>query len=582
MAQINPVVGDLEGNRKLIVQQIRSARRKGVQLLTFPELAVTGYPPKDLLLKPAFIQENLSCVRKIVPETRGICVVLGFVDYSDDLYNAAAILHDGQWIGTQYKIYLPNYDVFDENRYFQAGTKSVLFKLDILLFGVNICEDIWFPGGPTMAMAQSSAEVVVNISASPFHAGKAGMRRQMLATRAKDNRIILLFNNLVGGQDDLVFDGRSMILNHRGEVTARGAAFAEDLVIADLNLDAIRHERLTSPRNRRDVLEARTSGRLLSTIHSQGITHRPEGENCLHKMDLHQNPFLLRESREVYNPYREIYQALLLGLSDYVRKNGFQKVVLGISGGIDSALTAALAADALGPENVVGVAMPSSISSQESVEDAEILARNLGIALLKIPIQETLDTFLRMLSGSFENRERDVTEENLQARIRGVVLMSLSNKFGYLVLSTGNKSEVAVGYSTLYGDMAGGLAAISDVPKTLVYKLAEYRNGMGEAPVIPLRILEKPPSAELAPGQKDSDTLPDYEVLDGILHAYVELGESSEEIRALGYEKETVKRVIRMIDRNEYKRQQAAPGIRITPKAFGSGRRLPITNQYQG
>lgn len=582
MAQMNPVVGDLEGNLDRIVRGIRSARRKGVQLLSFPELVVTGYPPKDLLLKPVFIRRNRECVNKLLGETRGMCVILGFVDYADDLYNAAAVLHDGKWIGTQHKILLPNYDVFDENRYFQAGVRSTLFDLDCALFGVTICEDLWFPGGPTMDMARSGAEIVINISASPFHAGKGKVRQQMVATRAMDNLVILMFNNMVGGQDDLVFDGRSIIANQQGHLIAEGKAFEEDLVVADLNLEDIRHDRLKSPRNRRKALDAKLSGKVLTVVPSTGTTRRGARSDCRRKLDVRRNPFQLSEVHEVYNPYEEVYQALRLGLRDYAAKNNFRKVVIGISGGIDSALTATLAADALGARNVLGVAMPSRISSRESLEDAKILAKNLGIRLQIIPVHDIYEVFLGAFAGIFKGRKKDATEENIQARIRGVTLMALSNKFGYLVLSTGNKSEVGVGYATLYGDMAGGLAVLSDVPKTLVYRLAEYRNRLGKRPVIPERVLTKPPSAELAPGQKDSDTLPDYEILDGILHAYVELDKSASEIVALGYDAKTVKEVIRMIDRNEYKRQQASPGIRITPRAFGSGRRLPITNKYRG
>ncbi len=579
MAQINPVVGDLDGNLKKIVRWIRKARKAGVQLLTFPELALTGYPPKDLLLKPSFIQKNLDCVQKIVPETQGLCVILGFVDYQDDLYNAAAVLHDGVWLGTQHKIYLPNYDVFDENRYFQAGVESRLYALDRALLGVNICEDIWFPGGPTMDMARSGAEVVINISASPFHAGKAPNRQQMISTRARDNLVFLLFNNLVGGQDDLVLDGRSLMVNPQGEAIARGRAFEEDLVMADLNLDEVRHERLKSPRNRRSVVEARKSGTLLPVVTSRGATAEP-GKKSAGGRRPAPPPYTLHT--ELPDPCEEIYQALTLGLADYAAKNNFKKVLIGISGGIDSALTAALATDAVGAANVLGVFMPSAISSRESAEDAQALAKNLGIALKTIPIQEGFDALLKTLAPSFKGRPRDTTEENIQARLRGIILMALSNKFGYLVLSTGNKSEVAVGYATLYGDMAGGLSVLSDVPKTQVYKLSAYRNGLGRRPVIPERILTKAPSAELSPGQKDSDSLPDYEILDGILHAYVERDASADEIAALGYDRATIRQVIGMIDGNEYKRQQAAPGIRITPRAFGTGRRLPITNKYRG
>ncbi len=578
MAQINPVVGDLDGNRKKIVRWIRKARKTGVQLLTFPELALTGYPPKDLLLKPSFIQKNLDAVEKIVPETRGLCVVLGFVDYQDDLYNAAAVLHDGVWLGTQHKIYLPNYDVFDENRYFQAGIESRLFALDCALLGVNICEDIWFPGGPTMDMAKSGAEVVINISASPFHAGKAPNRQQMISTRANDNLVFLLFNNLVGGQDDLIFDGRSLLLNPQGETIARGRAFEEELVMADLNLEEVRHERLKSPRNRRSVFEARKHGTLLPVITSRGATARPTGRTA----DALKPELPRKLLAAPPDPCEEIYRALILGLTDYAAKNGFKKALIGISGGIDSALTAVLATDALGAGNVLGVFMPSAISSRESAEDAKALAKNLGIVLKTVPIRESFDALLKTLKPLFKGRPRDTTEENIQARLRGIILMALSNKFGYLVLSTGNKSEVGVGYATLYGDMAGGLSVLSDVPKTQVYKLAAYRNDLGRRPVIPERILTKAPSAELSPGQKDSDSLPEYEILDGILHAYVERDASADEIAALGYDRATIRQVIGMIDGNEYKRQQAAPGIRITPRAFGTGRRLPITNKYRG
>ncbi|PIS36761.1 MAG: NAD+ synthase [Nitrospirae bacterium CG08_land_8_20_14_0_20_52_24] len=580
MAQINPVVGDLDGNRKKMVEWIRAARKKGVQLLSFPELAVTGYPPKDLLLKPDFIRKNLECLQKILPETKGICVIVGFVDYTDDLYNAAAVLHDGQWIGTQHKILLPNYDVFDEHRYFRQGAQSFLFDMDCALFGVTICEDIWFPDGPAVELARNGAELVVNISASPFHAGKAGMRREMIATRARDHLAVLMFNNMVGGQDDLVFDGRSLIADQQGHLISLGKAFEEDLIVSDLNLDDVRHDRLKNPRNRRRTLETKLNARPLTVIASTGITRSLDKGTCRKKLDITENPFLLREVHEAYHPYEEVYSALKLGLSDYARKNGFRKVVIGISGGIDSALTAALAVDAIGADHVIGVSMPSRITSRDSVEDAKILAGNLGIRLKIIPIHDIYDAFAAALSKIFKGKKRDVTEENIQARIRGVILMALSNKFGYLVISTGNKSEVGVGYATLYGDMAGGLALISDVPKTLVYKLADYRNSLAEQPVIPERIMTKPPSAELSPGQKDSDTLPDYEILDGILHAYVELDESASDIVGLGYDQKTVRRIIRMIDKNEYKRQQAALGIRITPRAFGSGRRLPITNKY--
>ena len=580
VAQADFVVGDIRGNLETIRAWIARARRRGVQLLVFPELAVTGYPPKDLLRKPEFVRRNVEAAASLARATRGLCVVVGFVELADDLYNAAAVFHDGRWIGTQRKRVLPNYDVFDEERYFQAGDRSLLFELDRVRLGVNICEDIWFPGGPTVELATSGAEVVVNISASPFHAGKAAARTRMMGTRARDNLVFLVFANLVGGQDELVFDGRSMVIDPEGRCLARGKAFAEDLVVADLNLEQVQHQRLANPRNRRKVREARRAGRILEAVVSPGRTRATAARDC-RKGDAPEPPWKEASPPPAAEPVEEIYEALRLGVADYARKNGFGSAVVGLSGGIDSALTATLAADALGPRKVLGVAMPSAVSSPESLEDARRLARNLGIRLEEIPIEPIFRAYREALARIFGRRRPDVTEQNLQARIRGALLMALSNKFGHLVLSTGNKSEVGVGYATLYGDMAGGLAVLADVPKTLVYALARFRNARGESPVIPRRILQKPPSAELAPGQKDSDDLPDYAVLDGILHAYVERDESAAEIAARGYDPAVVARVVAMVDRNEYKRQQAPPGIRITPRAFGSGRRLPITNRYR-
>ncbi len=521
LAQINPTVGDLDGNAGKIVQYIKEAREQGADLVIFPELAVTGYPPKDLLLKPSFIEKNKEKFDEIVKETEGIACIFGFVDEVDGkLFNAAALAHDKRVIGAPHKANLPNYDVFDEKRYFCEAEGSQVFDVKGIKVGINICEDIWVDGGPTEAQAKKGANLIVNISASPFHVGKIKEREELLAKRAKENGVTVAYLNLVGGQDDLVFDGGSSVFNEKGELVARCRRFEEDLVVTDLDGSV---EVGSAP----DSLE-------------------------------------------------EIYRALVLGIGDYVIKNGFERVVIGLSGGIDSSLTGALAARALGPKNVVGVSMPGEITSKESIGDARQLAKNLEIEYKEIPISDAVDVYNKMLEEEFKGTKPDITEENIQARIRGNILMALSNKFGYLVLSTGNKSETAVGYSTLYGDMAGGLAAISDVPKTTVFKLAEYIK------VIPRNIIIKEPSAELRVGQKDTDSLPPYDILDPIIHTYIEENKSTREIIAEGHDEKIVESVIRMIDKNEYKRQQAAPGIRITPKALGSGRRMPITNKYDG
>ncbi|MFQ5975036.1 MAG: NAD+ synthase [Candidatus Hydrothermarchaeales archaeon] len=527
IAQTNPTVGDLEGNIDKIISYIERAKKQGAEVVVFPELAITGYPPKDLLLKPSFVKQNKERLKEIVKNSEGIDIIVGFVDEEKgELYNAAAVVSDGDLIGVQHKICLPNYDVFDEKRYFQPGAESHIFELSAMKLGVNICEDIWVDDGPTERQAKKGAEVIVNISASPFHAGKIRDKEELLARRARENGVMVVYNNLVGGQDDLVFDGRSCIFNKKGEIIAQSKAFEEDLSICDLS-----------------------------------------------------NPCKTVVERD---PIEETYHALVLGIRDYVRKNGFKKVVIGLSGGIDSALATALAVEALDTKSVVVVSMPSRISSKGSREDAKRMAENLGVELKIIPISEGVEAYSKMLSDEFEGTKSDVTEENIQARIRGNILMSLSNKFGYLVLTTGNKSELAVGYTTLYGDMAGGLAAISDVPKSTVYKLATYINSLKRREVIPQTIIEKEPSAELREGQKDSDTLPPYDVLDQILSAYIEENKSKEEIIGQGFDEEIVSDVIWRVDHNEYKRQQAALGIRITPKAFGSGRRMPITNKYKG
>ncbi len=510
LGQINVTVGDLRGNAQKVRETIEEARGWGADLVAFPELAICGYPPEDLLLNPVFVRDNIEEVRKVAGATKGITAVVGFADMRDDIYNAAAVLHDGEWVDVYHKNYLPNYGVFDEDRYFQSGRESLVFEVRGTVVGVNICEDIWYAGGPTRSQClQGGAELIVNISSSPFHAGKRNFRERMLSVRAWEYSAFVAYVNLVGGQDELVFDGGSMVLNQKGEVIAAGGAFEEDLVIVDFHPGEAMLQRVHDPRRRKEKLTSPGEGNV-RRLSLPGI----EKKNPLRVVPRRAVPVLGRAE--------EIYRALVLGTRDYVRKNGFQKVALGLSGGIDSALTAAVAVDGLGKDSVVGVAMPSQFSSPESLEDARLLSQNLGIELRVIPIEEVHAAYLNALEPSFSGRKPDETEENIQARIRGNLLMALSNKFGWLVLTTGNKSEMGIGYCTLYGDMAGGFAVIKDVPKTVVYELASFRNSTGPGPVIPRRIMEKPPSAELRPDQKDTDTLPPYEVLDPILQAYVE------------------------------------------------------------
>ena len=569
MAQINSSVGNLTGNTRKILEFINRAKNMGAELITFPELSITGYPPEDLLLKPNFIDANLSCLQKIVDASEAITVVVGFVDAVDDIYNAAAIIHNQQLEAVYHKAFLPNYGVFDENRYFQAGMEPLVFKLNNVTVGVNICEDIWYPQGPMNVEALvGGAEMIVNISASPYYAGKSEFRQRMLATRASDNVVIVAFNNLVGGQDELVFDGNGMIFSQNGELITQGKQFEEDLIVADLDISSVFRRRLHDPRHRKEKLASMINGTTVKKIELPNI-------------DVNQNkPELSVSKTSSMNHLEEIYNALVLGTRDYVQKNGFEKVVIGLSGGIDSSLTAIIAVDALGKENVIGVTMPSQYSSLETKSDAQRLADNLSIKFITIPIIDVFESYLNSFSEVFQGLERDITEENIQARIRGNILMALSNKFGWLVLTTGNKSEMSVGYCTLYGDMAGGFAVIKDVPKVLVYQLSEYRNSIAEGELIPQSVIDRAPSAELRPDQKDVDSLPPYEILDPILQAYVEEDRSLGEIVEMGFDEEVVKRVILLVDRNEYKRRQGPPGIKITPRAFGKDRRLPITNKY--
>jgi NAD+ synthase (glutamine-hydrolysing) len=570
LAQINTTVGNFAGNIQKIVEAIAEARSLGVDLLTFPELAICGYPPEDLLLKPQFIEENLRSLDKIVAGSLGLTIVVGFVDAKGDIYNAAAVIHDGKLAGAYHKIYLPNYGVFDENRYFQAGSECPVYIINGVGVGINICEDIWYEAGPATAQAYSGAEVIVNISASPYHFGRRNFMERMLETRASDNVAIVAHNNLVGGQDELVFDGSSMVLDEKGRLMVRGKQFEEDLVVADVDVEAVFRTRLHDPRWRKGALlleEQRWRGAKIVVSEVPAVAAKP--------------PLPLRQP-QVRSLPGEVYDALLLGTRDYVGKNRFEKVVIGLSGGIDSSLVAAIAVDALGCSNVVGVVMPSRYSSPASVSDAELLAHNMGIRLLTIPIEKAFQSYLQMLDKAFEGTEPNVAEENIQARIRGNILMALSNKFDWLVLTTGNKSETATGYTTLYGDMAGGFAVIKDVPKTLVYELAKYRNSLAGSELIPSTIIDKKPSAELKPDQWDTDTLPPYDRLDPVLTAYVEEDKSVEQIIAMGFDREVVERAAELVDKSEYKRRQAPPGIKITPRAFGRDRRLPITNWFKG
>jgi NAD+ synthase (glutamine-hydrolysing) len=572
LAQINVTVGDVSGNVRKIIAFIGEARAAGADLVVFPELTVPGYPPEDLLLKPSLIAANQEALHEIAPHTTGLTAIVGFADAKDDIYNTAAVLHDGALAGVYRKHYLPTYGVFDEDRYFRAGDENAIFELGGAVFGVSVCEDIWYPTGPPAAQAQAGAQVLINISASPYYAGKSASRERMLATRAEDSVAIVAFCNLVGGQDELIFDGGSVIIDGRGEVLARGPQFKEALVIVDLDVASVFRQRLHDPRRRKGPTTASWQGIDGSIQRIQLARPMPEQP----QLPLPELPIV------EWLPYpEEVYRALTLGTRDYVHKNGFEKVVIGLSGGLDSSLVACVAADALGPENVTGVAMPSRYSADISETDAAQLADNLGINFMVIPIEKTFQAYLSTLAEPFAKQETDVTEENIQARIRGNLLMALSNKFGWLVLTTGNKSEMSVGYATLYGDMAGGFAVIKDVPKLLVYELARWRNEIADHPVIPQRVLTRPPTAELRPDQKDSDSLPPYEVLDPILQAYVEEDRSWADIVALGFDEALVRGVIQMVDRNEYKRRQAPPGVKITPRAFGRDRRLPITNRFR-
>jgi NAD+ synthase (glutamine-hydrolysing) len=566
LAQMNTVVGDLDGNRERIVARLEEAREAGAELVLFPELAVTGYPPEDLLLRPGFLRAAARTLDSIAAETKGIAALVGAPHLDRDLFNACAVCVDGEIKAMYRKQFLPNYGVFDEDRYFQAGRELVLLRCGETLVGPTVCEDIWQPGPPATDLALAGAHIVANISASPFHLGKGVEREEMLATRARDNSCWIAFVNAVGAQDELIFDGHSLVLDEQGRIVARGPAFEEALLVVDVDSTTAVGRRLRDAR-RRALARAR---RELPNPPVVEIPTRPS----VRSVQPAQAPLL--------DELEQMRLALELGLRDYVEKNGFREVVLGVSGGIDSALVAALAAEALGADRVVCVSMPSRYSSEGTQSDAKRVAETLGARLIEIPIEPIVETVGAALAQPFEGTEVGVAEENVQARIRGLLVMALSNKFGWLPLATGNKSELSVGYATLYGDMAGGFALLKDMYKTDVYRLGRHLNERAGRELIPQSVIDRAPSAELRADQLDEDSLPPYPQLDKVLEAYVELDESREELTTDGFDEDVVDRAVGMIDRAEYKRRQAPPGVKLRPKAFGRDRRVPITNRWRG
>jgi NAD+ synthase (glutamine-hydrolysing) len=562
--QVNPVVGDLDGNVERIAGLYDELDATGVDVAVFPELAITGYPPEDLVLKPRFVADNLAALSRLAQRTGRCSLVVGFVDRDRDLYNAAAVCAGGQVVLTYRKRVLPNYSVFDEYRTFTPGSEPLgLVQVNGVKVGVTICEDVWSPTGPLLELAAGGAEVVLNLNASPYRAGRIQDRAVMLATRAADNSCAIVYVNQVGGQDELVFDGGSMVFDHDGHLVTRAPVFAEHTLVCDLDVEPVYRKRRLDPRG------SWYPARPLPV--SVASPDRPV-----------EGPAQVPPAAPLPEPLEEIWQALVLGTRDYVSKNGFTDVGVALSGGVDSTLVVAIAAEALGPGRVHAVLMPSRYSSEHSVSDAVALCRNLGVQHRTIPIEPAHAALLDMLEASFEGRAPDTTEENLQSRIRGVVMMALSNKLGWLVLTTGNKSEISVGYSTLYGDTAGGFAVIKDVDKTTVYALARWCNQRAGREVVPAGVLTKAPSAELRPDQRDDQSLPPYEVLDPILEGYVEHDLTAAELIELGHDEQTVRRIVQLVDLAEYKRRQSPIGIRITAKAFGRDRRVPITNRYRG
>jgi len=572
LAQVNPTVGDLAGNARLVVDGIDQARQAGADVVCFPELVLTGYPPEDLVLKPSFVRDNRAQLDFVAKATQGICAVVGFVDQEGETYNAAAFVHDGEIRAIYHKVFLPNYGVFDEKRYFVPGHRSPIIELDGVRIGLSVCEDCWFPAGPMAWETYHGAQLLININGSPYHYGKRAPREEMVGGRAADYGAYLAWVNTVGGQDELVFDGNSLVFDPHGRVIARAPSLVPDLLVCDIDpARPVHHEGETLRR------EAEGAERLELEVSSVSV-----------KAPARPRPPIPARVVTPLDGSAEIYAAVVLGTHDYMHKQGFQKAVVGMSGGVDSALTAAIACDALGPENVIGVRMKSRHTSTESIEDAGMVAENLGMQLMDFSIEPPHKGFEEILSPVFAGTRPGVAEENVQPRIRSTILHALSNKFGYIVLSTGNKSELATGYGTLYGDIAGGYAVLKDITKTTVYDLCRYRNTLGRAGrapgasfnPIPERVMTKAPSAELKPGQMDTDSLPPYDQLDPILIGYIEDDLSPEELVAAGHDPKVVGRVIQLVDRSEYKRRQAPPGVKITPRAFGRDRRMPIVNGY--
>ncbi|MGZ4411258.1 MAG: NAD+ synthase, partial [Gaiellaceae bacterium] len=566
IAQINTTVGDIDGNRDLIVSRLEQARERRADLVLFPELAITGYPPEDLLLRPAFLRAAEHSLEQVARHAKGLVALVGVPHFELDLHNACAVCAEGAVQGYYRKRFLPNYGVFDEVRYFAPGDDLVLLEIGGTRVGLTICEDIWQPGPPATELALAGAELIVNISASPFHIGRDRQREDMLRTRARDSLAFIAFCNLVGAQDELVFDGHSLVVDDEGDVVARAAGFEEELLIVDLSPEAVIGRRLSDVRRR--ALAQQQPPRMPRVL-SFPAASEPRRDRA----DASLRPF--------GDDLEQMRQALVLGLGDYVRKNGFSDVVVGVSGGIDSAVTAALAVEALGRDHVHSVSMPSRFSSEATRRDARLLAESLGTDFREVAIEPIVGSFETALADAFEERERDLAEENIQARIRGTLLMAFSNKFGWLLVATGNKSELSVGYATLYGDMAGGFALLKDVFKTDVFRLARHLNERAARELIPPTIIERAPSAELRQDQLDEDSLPPYPELDRVLEAYVELDRSRDELTADGFDPDVVERALSMIDRAEYKRRQAPPGVKLRPKAFGRDRRTPITNRWR-
>jgi NAD+ synthase (glutamine-hydrolysing) len=568
LCQMNAVVGDIAGNEAKVRAGIAAAREGGARLVLFPELAITGYPPEDLLLKEHFLADARAAVERLAADATGVVAVVGFPERADDVYNAAAVLADGDLQAIYRKVRLPNYGVFDEMRYFQSGPGGAVVEIDGVKVGLTVCEDIWVPGAPETDEALAGATLIVNISASPYQLGKGARRERMVAQRAADTSAVVAFCALVGGQDELIFDGHSFVCDHDGNVIARAPQFAEHMLFCDVDTDAAASARLRETRQRPAAREVQAEVPTLATIGDspdEGVTAEVGGSVA-----------------ELLDPDAEVYAALVLATRDYVTKNGFQHVVIGLSGGIDSTLVLLIAVDALGADRVTCVTMPSRYSSEGTRSDAKTLASNLGVELLELAIQGPMEAYDELLAEPFSGREPDLTEENLQARIRGNLLMALSNKFGWLVLTTGNKSEMSVGYSTLYGDSAGGFAVIKDVPKLMVYRLVAERGRRDPQNPVPESIVTRAPSAELRADQRDEDSLPPYEVLDRILEGYVEQDLGREQLVARGLPEADVDRIIRLVDLSEYKRRQNPPGPKVTSKAFGRDRRVPITNRYGG